>query len=230
MDHLMEADTINMTLLASEGGGRYDVAPQALSDWIGEFTDKYLWSYAGDPGSMPAGSLLMISGDLSLRFWPESDLVLLHTWDRDVWLRAEPAPGTPSIFYLAQSWYEIAEGQSIPIQEALDEIFSSGSVLFLLFTQGEEYVASRTTDPVRLDRTEAFAEDYVWALAPASYTLSPDELRLSSPDYRQSFSFNPHNSLVELRQEDQSFWFTVQPKADGPSIYDFVYAWYEAAA
>lgn len=230
MDHLMEADTINMTLLASEGGRRYDVAPQALSDWIGEFTDKYLWSYAGDPGSMPAGSLLMISGDLSLRFWPESDLVLLHTWDRDVWLRAEPAPGTPSIFYLAQSWYEIAEGQSIPIQEALDEIFSSGSVLFLLFTQGEEYVASRTTDPVRLDRTEAFAEDYVWALAPASYTLSPDELRLSSPDYRQSFSFNPHNSLVELRQEDQSFWFTVQPKADGPSIYDFVYAWYEAAA
>ena len=230
MDRLMEGDTINMTLLASEGGGRYDVAPQALADWIGEFTDRYHWSYAEDPGSMPAGSLLMMSGDLSLRFWPESDLVLLHTWDRDAWLRAEPTPGTPSIFYLAESWYEIAAGQNISIQEALDEIFSGGSVLFLLFTQGEEHVDSRTADPVRLDRAEAFAEGYQWTLAPASYSRSPDELSLSSPDYRQSFSFNPHNTLVELRQGDQSFWFTVQPKADGPSIYDFVYAWYEAAA
>ena len=134
------------------------------------------------------------------------------------------------MFHLAEFWYGIAAGQDISIQGALDEIFSDGSVLFLLFAQGEEHVASRTADPGRLDRAEAFAEDYQWTLAPASYFPSPDELRLSSPDYQQSFSFNPHNALVELRQGNQSFWFTVQPKADGPSIYDFVYAWYESAA
>ena len=229
MDHLMEADTINMTLLASEGGGRYDVAPQALSDWSGEFTDKYLWSYAEDPGSMPAGSLLMMSGDLSLRFWPESDLVLLHTWDRDVWLRAEPAPGTPSIFYLAQSWYEIAEGQSIPIQETLDEMLSDGAALFSLFTQGEENVKTRTVNADQLDHAAAFTENYEWALAPGYYSRSPDDLELSSSDRRQSFTFNPHNTLVGLRQNNQTFWFRVQPKVEGPSIYDFVYEWYEAA-
>ncbi len=229
MDHLMEADTINMTLLASEGGGRYDVAPQALSDWSGEFTDKYLWSYAEDPGSMPAGSLLMMSGNLSLRFWPESDLVLLHTWDRDVWLRAEPAPGTPSIFYLAQSWYEIAEGQSIPIQETLDEMLSDGAALFSLFTQGEENVKTRTVNADQLDHAAAFTENYEWALAPGYYSRSPDDLELSSSDRRQSFTFNPHNTLVGLRQNNQTFWFRVQPKVEGPSIYDFVYEWYEAA-
>ena len=229
MDHLMEADTINMTLLASEGGGRYDVAPQALSDWSGEFTDKYLWSYAEDPGSMPAGSLLMMSGDLSLRFWPESDLVLFHTWDRDVWLRAEPAPGTPSIFYLAQSWYEIAEGQSIPIQETLDEMLSDGAALFSLFTQGEENVKTRTVNADQLDQAAAFTENYEWALAPGYYSRSPDDLELSSSDRRQSFTFNPHNTLVGLRQNNQTFWFRVQPKVEGPSIYDFVYEWYEAA-
>lgn len=229
MDRLMEADTINMTLLASEGGGRYDVAPKALSDWIGEFTDKYLWSYAEDPGSMPAGSLLMMSGDLSLRFWPESDLVLLHTWDRDAWLRAEPAPGTPSIFYLAESWYEIAEGQSIPIQETLDEILSDSAALFSLFTQGEENVKTRTVNAGQLDQAAAFTENYEWALAPGYYTRSPDMLELSSPDRRQSFAFNPHNTLVGLRQNNQTFWFRVQPKVEGPSIYDFVYEWYEAA-
>ena len=229
MDRLMEGDTINMTLLASEGGGRYDVAPQALADWIGEFTDGYNWSYAEDPGSMPAGSLLMMSGDLSLRFWPENDLVLLHTWDRDAWLRAEPTPGTPSIFHLAQSWYEIAEGQSIPIQETLDEILSDGAALFSLFTQGEENVKTRTVNADQLDHAAAFTENYEWALAPGYYSHSPDGLELSSSDRRQSFTFNPHNTLVGLRQNNQTFWFRVQPKVDGPSIYDFVYEWYEAA-
>ncbi len=235
MDRLMEGDTINMTLLASEGGGRYDVAPQALADWIGEFTDRYHWSYAEDPGSMPAGSLLMMSpgGELSLRFWPESELVLLNTRhlgrQESVWLRAEPAPGTPSIFHLAQSWYEIAEGQSIPIQETLDEILSDGAALFSLFTQGEENVKTRTVNADQLDQAAAFTENYEWALAPGYYSRSPDELELSSPDRRQSFAFNPHNTLVGLRQNNQTFWFRVQPKVEGPSIYDFVYEWYEAA-
>lgn len=235
MDRLMEADTINMTLLASEGGGRYDVAPQALADWIGEFTDRYHWSYAEDPGSMPAGSLLMMSPgrELSLRFWPESELVLLNTRhlgrQESVWLRAEPTPGTPSIFHLAQSWYEIAEGQSIPIQETLDEILSDGAALFSLFTQGEENVKTRTVNADQLDHAAAFTENYEWALAPGYYSHSPDMLELSSPDRRQSFSFNPHNTLVGLRQNNQTFWFRVLPKAEGPSIYDFVYEWYEAA-
>ena len=235
MDRLMEGDTINMTLLASEGGGRYDVAPQALADWIGEFTDRYHWSYAEDPGSMPAGSLLMMSsgGELSLRFWPESELVLLNTRhlvrQESVWLRAEPTPGTPSIFHLAQSWYEIAEGQSIPIQETLDEILSDGAALFSLFTQGEENVKTRTVNADQLDHAAAFTENYEWALAPGYYSHSPDMLELSSPDRRQSFSFNPHNTLVGLRQNNQTFWFRVQPKVEGPSIYDFVYEWYEAA-
>lgn len=235
MDRLMEGDTINMTLLASEGGGRYDVAPQALADWIGEFTDRYHWSYAEDPGSMPAGSLLMMSpgGELSLRFWPESELVLLNTRhlgrQESVWLRAEPTPGTPSIFHLAQSWYEIAEGQSIPIQETLDEILSDGAALFSLFTQGEENVKTRTVNADQLDQAAAFTENYEWALAPGYYSHSPDMLELSSPDRRQSFSFNPHNTLVGLRQNNQTFWFRVLPKGEGPSIYDFVYEWYEAA-
>lgn len=235
MDRLMEGDTINMTLLASEGGGRYDVAPQALADWIGEFTDRYHWSYAEDPGSMPAGSLLMMSpgGELSLRFWPESELVLLNTRhlgrQESVWLRAEPTPGTPSIFHLAQSWYEIAEGQSIPIQETLDEILSDGAALFSLFTQGEENVKTRTVNAGQLDQAAAFTENYEWALAPGYYSRSPDMLELSSPDRRQSFAFNPHNTLVGLWQNNQTFWFRVQPKVEGPSIYDFVYEWYEAA-
>ncbi len=235
MDRLMEGDTINMTLLASEGGGRYDVAPQALADWIGEFTDRYHWSYAEDPGSMPAGSLLMMSpgGELSLRFWPESELVLLNTRhlgrQESVWLRAEPTPGTPSIFHLAQSWYEIAAGQNIPIQETLDEILSDGAALFSLFTQGEENVKTRTVNADQLDHAAAFTENYEWALAPGYYSHSPDMLELSSPDRRQSFSFNPHNTLVGLRQNNQTFWFRVQPKVEGPSIYDFVYEWYEAA-
>ena len=235
MDRLMEGDTINMTLLASEGGGRYDVAPQALADWIWEFTDRYHWSYAEDPGSMPAGSLLMMSpgGELSLRFWPESELVLLNTRhlgrQESVWLRAEPTPGTPSIFHLAQSWYEIAEGQSIPIQETLDEILSDGAALFSLFTQGEENVKTRTVNAGQLDQAAAFTENYEWALAPGYYSRSPDGLELSSSDRRQSFTFNPHNTLVGLRQNNQTFWFRVQPKVEGPSIYDFVYEWYEAA-
>ena len=70
---------------------------------------------------------------------------------------------------------------------------------------------------------------YEWALAPGYYSNTPDMLELSSPDRRQSFSFNPHNTLVGLRQNNQTFWFRVQPKVEGPSIYDFVYEWYEAA-
>lgn len=235
MDRIMEGDTINMTLLASEGGGRYDIAPQALADWTGEFTDRYHWSYAEDPGSMPAGSLLMMSpsGELSLRFWPESELVLLNTRhlvrQESVWLRAEPTPGTPSIFFLAESWYEIAAGQNISIQGALDEILSDGAALFSLFTQGEENVKTRTVNAGQLDQAAAFTVNYEWALAPGYYSRSPDMLELSSPDRRQSFAFNPHNTLVGLQQNNQTFWFRVQPKVEGPSIYDFVYEWYEAA-
>ena len=117
MDRLMEADTINMTLLASKGGGRYDVDPQVLSDWAGEFTDSYNWSYTEDPGDMPAESLLVMCGDLSLRFWPESGLVLLHTYRKDVWLRAEPKDNAASLFEFMRLWYGAAQAQAR--QEAL---------------------------------------------------------------------------------------------------------------
>ena len=118
MDRLLEGDTINMNLLVSEGGGRYDADPQAGNGpgWAHGFTSDYDWSYAVDPGSMPAGSLLLMSpgGDLSLRFWPESDLMLLHTWSSDVWLRAEPREdpeGHPyeGIFNKMRSWYDEAK-------------------------------------------------------------------------------------------------------------------------
>ncbi|MDE6455565.1 MAG: hypothetical protein K2L38_06630, partial [Dysosmobacter sp.] len=118
MDRLMEADTVNMNLLTSQGGGRYDVDPQAGSgpSRAHGFTSDYDWSYAEDPGDMPAESLLLMSpgGDLSLRFWPESDLVLLSTYRESVWLRAEPN-GTPEdVFYMdvfgfMRFWYDEAE-------------------------------------------------------------------------------------------------------------------------
>ena len=118
MDRLMEADTVNLSLLASQGGGRYDVAPQAGNgpSQARGFTSHYDWSYAEDPGDMPAESLLLMSpsGDLSLRFWPESELVLFHTYRESVWLRAEPKDdpgGHPyeTIFNYMRSWYDETE-------------------------------------------------------------------------------------------------------------------------
>lgn len=120
MDRLMEGDTINMTLLASEGGGRYDVDPQA-GNWPSQavsFTQRFDWSYAQDPGDVPAESLLLISpeGNLSLRFWPGRDLVLLNThrapqWDT-VWLQAEPngdSADTTDIYGYMRRLYDEAE-------------------------------------------------------------------------------------------------------------------------
>lgn len=122
MDRLQEAGSVNMNLLASQGGGRYDAAPQAGngSSQARGFTSHYNWSYAKDPGDMPAESLLIMSpgGDLSLRFWPDSELVLLNTRrtvrQDSVWLRAEPKddPGEhpyENIFNYMRSWYDEAE-------------------------------------------------------------------------------------------------------------------------
>ncbi len=118
MDRLLEADTVNMSLLASRGGGRYDVDPQAGNgpSQARGFTSHYDWSYAEDTGDMPAESLLLMSpgGDLSLRFWPESSLVLFSTYRESVWLRAEPN-GNPEwvttigIFDHMRLWYDEAE-------------------------------------------------------------------------------------------------------------------------
>ena len=118
MDRLLEADTVNMNLLTSRGGGRYDVDPQAGNgpNLAYGFTSDYDWSYAEDPGDMPAESLLFMSpgGDLSLRFWPESDLVLFSTYRESIWLRAEPN-GNPEwvttigIFDHMRLWYDEAE-------------------------------------------------------------------------------------------------------------------------
>lgn len=118
MDRLLEGDTVNMSLLSSQGGGRYDVDPQAGngSNQARGFTSNYDWSYAEDPGDMPAESLLLMSpgGDLSLRLWPENELVLLHTYRESVWLRAEPKDdpgGHPyeTIFNYMRSWYDETE-------------------------------------------------------------------------------------------------------------------------
>ena len=115
MDRLMEADTVSMNLLASQGGGRYDVDPQAGNgpNRADGFTGNFDWSYAEDPGDVPAESLLLMSpgGDLSFRFWPGSDLVLLHTYRESTWLRAEPKDdpgGHPyeNIFNYMRSWYD----------------------------------------------------------------------------------------------------------------------------
>ena len=122
MDHLMEADSVNLNLLVPEGGGRYDVDPQ---DGNGPnrahgLVSDFDWSYAEDPGDMPAESLLLMSpgGDLSLRFWPESGLVLLNArqsaHQESVWLRAEPN-GNPEwvttigVFDLIRLWFDEAE-------------------------------------------------------------------------------------------------------------------------
>ena len=120
MDRLMEGDTVNLTLLTSQGGGRYDVDPQA-GNWPSQavsFTQRFDWSYAQDPGDVPAESLLLISpeGNLSLRFWPGRDLVLLNThrapqWDT-VWLQAEPngdSADTTDIYGYMRRLYDEAE-------------------------------------------------------------------------------------------------------------------------
>ena len=118
MDRLMEADTVNMNLLTSQGGGRYDADPQAGNgpSFAYGFTSDYDWSYAEDPGDMPAESLLLMSpgGDLSLRFWPGSSLVLLSTYRESIWLRAEPNGDPEDVFYMdvfafMRLWYDEAE-------------------------------------------------------------------------------------------------------------------------
>ncbi len=111
LDRLTEAGTVNLTLLTPRGSERRDTDFQAGSGpaLAERFTSGYDWSIAEDPGDMPAGSLLAISqgGDLSLRFWPESNLVLFITrWD-STWLQAAPKEGQ-SIYELMLSRYSEA--------------------------------------------------------------------------------------------------------------------------
>lgn len=123
MDRLMEADTVNMNLLAPEGGGRYDAAPADIGgeQTVDALMEAYDWSYAEDPGGMPAESLLLMSpgGDLSLRFWPDSSLVLLNTRraarQDSVWLRAEPKEGRSGegVFDCMRFWYAEAENSAL---------------------------------------------------------------------------------------------------------------------
>ena len=80
LNHIMKKDSVTVTLLDSEEGGSYQVDPKIWSDRTAEFTEHYSWSYAGDPGDMPAASLLLMDGSNSFRFWPDSDLILLHTY------------------------------------------------------------------------------------------------------------------------------------------------------
>ena len=120
-EQLMEADSVNLNLLVPEGGGRYDVDPQ---DGNGPnrahgLVSDFDWSYAEDPGDMPAESLLLMSpgGDPRLRLWPESGLVLLNArqsaHQESVWLRAEPN-GNPEwvttigVFDFIRLWYDEA--------------------------------------------------------------------------------------------------------------------------
>ncbi len=118
LDRLLESDTVNMNLLTSEGGGRYDADPRAGKgpNRANYFHASYDWSFAEDPGDMPGESLLVMSpeGDLSFRFWPGSDFVLLNTRLEHIWLRAEPIgkPGEPlciDIFDFMRDWYDEAE-------------------------------------------------------------------------------------------------------------------------
>ncbi len=120
MDRLMEADTVNMNLLVPKGGGRCDADPRAgngLSYATG-FISDFDWSFAEDPEDMPATSLLLMSGDLSLRFWPDSSLVLLSTPQEVTWLRAEPNGNpewvtTAGIFEAMRLWYDEAQMESL---------------------------------------------------------------------------------------------------------------------
>jgi len=118
LDEITAEDTVNMTLLVPEGGGRYDVDPQAGNgrNRANYFTFSYDWSYAEDPGDMPASSLLVMSpgGNPSFRFWPDSDLVLLSQREQQTWFRAVPNGDTDDvfradIFSFMRSWYDEAE-------------------------------------------------------------------------------------------------------------------------
>lgn len=116
LDKIMKANTVTLTLLAPERGGGYKVDPQAGSgpNRAYYFTTSYDWSYASDPGDMPATSLLVMDGSNSFRFWPDSELVLLHTYQGDTWLRAVPNddpedPFTVDIFDYMRFWYDEAE-------------------------------------------------------------------------------------------------------------------------
>ncbi len=117
LDRLLEAGPVNLTPLSSQGGGRRDADLEAIGgDLIRRFYENYDWTYAEDPGDMPAESLLMISagGDLSLRFWPDSDLVLARHSGDDTWFRALPKSTGPDdsyylrIYGLMELWYEEA--------------------------------------------------------------------------------------------------------------------------
>jgi len=116
MDEIMAGDTVNMTLLAPEGGGRYDADPQAGNgpNRANYFTFSYDWSYTGDPGGMPAESLLVMGGNYSFRFWPDSELVLLSRGKQQTWFRAVPNEDPDDvfrtdIFRFMRSWYDEAE-------------------------------------------------------------------------------------------------------------------------
>ena len=119
LDRLLEGDTVNMSLLTSQGGGRYDVDPQDGNSpgWARSFADRYNWSYAENSVDMPAESLLFASTneELAFRFWPDGGLVQLFAPRQNpVWLRAEPKEdpgGHPyeGIFNHMRSWYDEAE-------------------------------------------------------------------------------------------------------------------------
>ncbi|MCI8330275.1 MAG: M56 family metallopeptidase [Oscillibacter sp.] len=122
LDEILEGETAALTLLVPEGGGRYNADIQAAGepDRLREFTGDYDWSYADSPGSMPATSLLVMNqgGNISLRFWPDSELVFLHHWRGDAWLRAvsnrpQPDPFDVGIFGFMRLWYDDAEFQAL---------------------------------------------------------------------------------------------------------------------
>ena len=222
LDEITKGETASITLLAAEGGGRYDVNPQAWveSGRFREFTDRYDWSYAEPPGDMPATSMLIIGQGGSLRFWPDRELVYLNRWAGGAWLRAEPTPGTPDMFYLLEFLYNIAEGRNLSIQSELEAMLTGGSVT--LTRTSPEGVETRTADPGQLGGMEAFTGDYDWTLCPDTYSRSPITLELASEDGWRSFTFTPDNTLVKFRRGEDVFWFRVQPKETASSIYEFV--------
>ena len=105
---MLRGNFVHISMLTA-GGKSYDVDPQIWADRVEELADNYTWGYAEDPGVMSlVGSIQMTGWSNSLRFWPDSDLVLLHQLNQDIWFRAEPKNGMPSVFSLAQTWYDIA--------------------------------------------------------------------------------------------------------------------------
>ena len=116
LEQILESGRVNMTELSSEGARRYDADPgpsggAALAERLLEGCDL---SYAEDPGDMPAASLLMMDqgGSMSLRFWPDSDLVLLSARSdaqpEETWFSVRPSGGGPSLYDLVYAWYEAA--------------------------------------------------------------------------------------------------------------------------